>query len=123
MKIYKKPEDISSFSIFGELALYQELKNEKINNIPELYMANPISIKVEDNSKSYSEIYNIDELKDFDGYKGAWTLVEYITPDTPIKKEGISFMDWLKKHNVHHIDTSFDNFIGDYIVDLGGISN
>lgn len=122
MKTYIKPEDINSFSIFGELALYQDEKYDKINNIPALYMANPLSVKVEDKSKEISEIFDIDNLKDFDGYKGAWTLVEYITKDTPIKSDGISFQEWLKRRNLFHIDISCDNCIGKYIIDIGGVS-
>ncbi len=122
MKIYKKPEDITSFSIFGELGLYQQLKNEKISNIPDLYLANPVSVKVVDNTKNYDTICDVDNLKYFDGYKGAWAIVEYITPDTPVKP-GISLHEWLKKNSLYHIDTSCDNCIGAYIVDLGGITS
>lgn len=122
MKTYIKPEEVSTVSIWGEMAIYQEIKNDKINNIPELYIANPISTKVEDKTKEYTELFDIDDLKDFDGYKGAWSIVEYIEKDTPVKKEGISFLKWLKDHNLYHIDLTCDNCIGSYITDLGGIS-
>ena len=101
MKTYINPEDINSLSIWGELAVYQDVQSEKINNIPALF--------------------DVDEIKDFDGYKGGWTIVEYITKETPVKKGGISFNDWLTQNNIYHLDMSFDNFIGAYVTDLGGL--
>ena len=44
-----------------------------------------------------------------------------ITKETPVKKGGISFNDWLTQNNIYHLDMSFDNFIGAYVTDLGGI--
>lgn len=123
MKTYIHPEDISSLSLWGELAVYQETRNDKINNIPELYLANPLIVKVEDKTKEYTEIFDIDELKDYDGYKGGWTIVEYITKDTPVKSEGISFKDWLQRNKLYHLDGNCDNCIGSYVTDLGGISD
>ena len=119
---YIDPEKISSFSIFGELALYQELQNEKINNIPNLILANPLVTRVVDKDVEINNIIeNIDNIKNFDGYKGGWTIVEFIKPDTPIKQNGISFLTWLKNHKLYHLDLSADNLIGKYIVDLGGV--
>ncbi len=121
MKTYINPEDINSLSIWGELAVYQDVQSENINNIPALFLANPICVKVEDKTKEYTEVFDVDEIKDFDGYKGGWTIVEYITKETPVKKGGISFNDWLTQNNIYHLDMSFDNFIGAYVTDLGGI--
>lgn len=121
LKTYSKPENKTCFSIFGELALYQEAKDD-INNIPRLYMANPISVKVEDKSKERFEIFDVDNLKDYDGYKGAWTLVEHITKDTPLKPYGICFQEWLRRHHLFHIDLTCDNCIGQYITDIGGVT-
>ena len=75
----------------------------------------------EDKTKEYTEVFDVDEIKDFDGYKGGWTIVEYITKETPVKKGGISFNDWLTQNNIYHLDMSFDNCIGAYVTDLGGI--
>lgn len=123
LKTYINPEDITLLSIFGELALYQDAKSEPINNIPALYMANPVSIKVEDKTKEYNEIFfDFDDIKDFDGYKGGWTLVEFITKDTPVKTDGISFQEWLKHHKLFHLDLNCDNCIGQYITDIGGVT-
>lgn len=121
MKTFIRPEEIHSLSLWGEMAIYQELKNANINNIPKLYFANPISTKVEDKSKEYTEAFDVDELRDFDNYKGGWSIVEYITKDTPLKNGGISLQDWLNNHNLYHLDLSCDNCIGKYVTDLGGI--
>lgn len=123
MKTYINPENISSLSMFGELAVYQGLKDRKINNIPELYLANPISMKVEDKAKEFEpieDVDDIDEIKDYDGYKGGWTVVEFITPETPKKEGGEPLHDWLKEKQLYHIDI-LGNLIGNYIVDVGGI--
>ena len=122
IKNYKKPEEVNFLSLFGELALYQALKNEKINNIPTLYMANPVSMKVEDLRKEWTLVEDVDNIKDYDGYKGGWAVVEYITPDTPTKNEGITLHEWLKSKELYHIDINSDNCIGKYIIDLGGVT-
>ena len=140
MKTYIKPEEISSYSIFGELAVYHALKDEKICNIPELYFANPLIKQVEDKSQFPTEIYedmilyekgvkydehgNISvatQFKDYDGYKGGWTIVEYIGPYSYPKHEGIMLHEWLKRNNLKHHDISIDNVKNGYITDLGGI--
>ena len=123
MKTYIKPENISSLSLFGELAVYQGVKDRNINNIPELYLANPVSMKVEDKDKEFEpieDIFDADEIKDYDGYKGGWSVVEFITPETPKKDGGESLHDWLKEKQLYHIDI-WGNLIGNYIVDVGGI--
>ncbi len=123
MKVYKKPDEVNNYSIWGELAVYLATKDSKINNIPELYLSNPISTKVEDSTFEPTDLYDIDNIKDYDGEKGAWTIVEYITPNTTPKPYGIGLAEWLKKNKLYHLDASCDNLIGNYITDLGGISN
>lgn len=114
MKSFKRPESMTNFGVFGELAAYQELGNEKINNIPKLYFANPLSIKVQGKNEHFFDSYNTNE------YLGAWEVVEFIHPNTP-KKEGITLQDWLKNKQLIHSDLNDRNCIGEYVVDLGGI--
>jgi len=122
MKSYIKPENMNSFGIFGELALYQEIGEDKINNIPELYLANPLSVKVEDKTKEITEVCDVDNLIYHDGYKGGWTIIELITPDKALKNIGVSLQKWLQNKNLVHLDLSVENYVGKYIVDLGGIT-
>lgn len=123
MKVYKKPDEVNNYSIWGELAVYLATKDSQINNIPELYLSNPIATKVEDSTFEPTELCDVDNIKDYDGEKGAWTIVEYITPDTPPKSYGIGLAEWLENNKLYHLDASCDNLIGNYITDLGGISN
>lgn len=117
---YIKPEEINTYSIFGELALYQEIGNSPISNIPSLMFANPLVTRVTDSEIDIEELIDLDQIPNFDGYKGGWTIIEYITEETPTK-QGESIFDWLNKHNLHHLDLFVDNFVGKYLVDLGGI--
>lgn len=123
MKSYLKPDQVDNYSIWGELAVYIATKDKHINNIPELYLSNPIATKVEDSTFEPTELYDVDNIKDYDGQKGAWTIIECITAETPKKPYGISLAEWLNKNNLHHLDASPDNVIGNYVTDLGGISN
>lgn len=139
MKVYIKPEEVGAYSIWGELAVYHDLKDLHINNIPELYIANPLIKQVEDKNKFPSDIYtdpslfNFDipdttndtiQFKDYDGYKGGWTIVEYIDENSKPKPDGISLQQWLKQNNLFHMDLySADNIKSGYIIDLGGIGN
>lgn len=122
MKNYINPDDVSNYSLFGELAVYHDLHNEKINNIPKLYIANPITEKVEDKSLelSYSFV-DIDDVKDYDGYKGGWTLIDYISESSAPEKEGRTLQNWLNEKHLYHNDLSCDNVKNGFIVDLGGI--
>lgn len=122
MKSYIKPENLNSFGIFGELALYQEIGEEKINNIPELYLANPISVRVKDKTKEIIEVCDVNNLIYYDSYKGGWTIIELITPDKALKNIGVSLQKWLQNKNLVHLDLSVENYVGKYIVDLGGIT-
>ena len=115
MKSFKKPESMSNFGIFGELAAYQEFGDEDINNIPRLYFANPLSIMVQEKNKPSMDSYDTNE------YFGAWEVVEFISQNTPVKKEGITLQDWLKNKHLIHSDLNDENCIGEYVVDLGGI--
>lgn len=122
MKSYLKPDQVDNYSIWGELAVYIATKDKHINNIPELYLSNPIATKVEDSTFEPTELCDVDNIKDYDGQKGAWTIIEYITPETPKKPYGIGISEWLDENNLYHLDASPDNVIGNYVTDLGGIS-
>ena len=135
MKVYINPEEVGSYSIWGELAVYHDLKDIKINNIPELYLANPLVKQVDDCTKSSSTTdyiadildYDADNsdtsmFKDYDGYKGGWTLIEYIDDNSSPKAVGQTLQEWLKDNNLIHYDMySADNVKNGYIIDLGGI--
>ncbi len=123
MKTYIEPDNVNNFSIWGELALYHDVKNKQINNIPSLYLANPVSEKVEDARLCISNTpIDIDSFKDYDGYKGGWTIVEYINDKSLPRKGGISLQSWLNEKHLYHMDITCDNVKNGFIVDLGGIS-
>lgn len=122
MKIYQRPEEISNYSIWGELAIYHDTSEADINNIPQLYIANPLTTKVYDETKFPTEVmYNFDELADFDGYKGGWTIIQYINDEMTPSKTGKTLQSWLKENHLYHLDINSDNIKNGYIIDLGGI--
>ena len=50
-------------------------------------------------------------------------LSEFIESSTPQKQEGITFSQWLKKHNLVFGDYNAGTKAGDYIVDIGGVTS
>ena len=133
VKVYIKPEEVNAYSIFGELAVYHDLMDTKINNIPEFYFANPLIRQVEDKNKPPQDLFNdpscfmydvcddITAFKDYDGYKGGWSVIEYIDASSTPKAGGIPLQEWLKRNHLVHMDLTADNVKNGFITDLGGI--
>lgn len=105
LKIFHNPYKVSSQGIFNEIGLYRELNRQKVNDIPEFYMANPIG--------SY----------DGTSSEGGWMLTEFVESKTPIKncKQSISLTSFMKKHSLKHFDDNRGTRVGVYTVDLGNI--
>lgn len=105
IKMFYDPYKVSSHGIFNEIGLYRELNRQKVNDIPEFYMANPIGSC----DGTYSE--------------GGWMLTEFVDSKTPIKnhKKGVSLSSFMKEHSLKHYDDNRGTRVGVYIVDLGNI--
>ena len=90
-----------------EIVTSLNLMNNNIADVPKFYMGNPLC------KKTYTDGGTVFE-------SGCWQLCEYVTDKTPIR-EGKKLFDYLKEINGKHLDLNSGAYVGDYIVDLGGI--
>lgn len=96
--------------IFDEVAITNEANKAGVVDVPKLYMANPIGRYVE--SAEYGGCIT---------NNGAWQMTEFIEPDRKVSEKGLRLLDWLKSKGLYHGDCHSGNYIGDMIIDLGGI--
>ena len=84
------------------------LTKNNIVDVPKFYMGNPLL------KRTYNDAASVYDA-------GCWQLCEYVTKETPMRK-GKKLLDYLKEINGRHLDLNSGSFVGDYIVDFGGIS-
>lgn len=107
MKVFYNPFEVSCHGVFSEIGLSKELRREKIKDVPDFFMANPIG----------------SVLSTWRG-KGGWMISEFVNENMPLKKQSSeSLYEFLYKHGLCHDDMTVKNKIGEYIIDLGGIGN
>ena len=94
--------------IFDEVAIALEANKAGVVDIPKFYMANPIGrYKTEQNG------FNVNH--------GAWQIIEFVEENRPVPSDGLRLLKWLDNKGLYHGDCHNGNFVGDVIVDLGGI--
>lgn len=108
LKFFKDPMLTGVQGVFAEMPIARQVSLDKVVDVPKFFMANPAGTYVD---TSIAERQS----------KGAWQLVEYITPDKPVKQDGIKFVDWLKSKGLYAGDMNAGSKVGDYIIDVGGI--
>ena len=99
----------SGQGVFNEIAIMQEAQKVGVTDIPKLYMANPLGC--------------IAQNPDINGTttKGAWEIIELVDETRRVPQNGLKFLKWLETKGLYHGDMHSGNYIGDTIVDLGGI--
>lgn len=99
----------SGQGFYNEFSILNEANNAGVVDIPKLYMGNPVG--------SYSQNPN------FIGYtsRGSWAVVELVKPNATIPADGLRMHTWLKSKGLFHGDINSGTFVGNKIVDLGGI--
>lgn len=95
--------------VYDEIAIWQEAQNAGVKDIPKLYIANPVGYFVQAK----------DELGTTT--KGAWEVVEFVKDSKQVPENALKLTSWLKEKGLHHGDLHAGNYIGDTIIDLGGI--
>lgn len=106
IKIYKdKHKLMEPRGFLAEIPTMAELSKRKTKNTPEFYMANAGFYK-----------YEKGEIKK----DTPWMLEEYISWETPMKNSEKTLGDFFRETNLTHFDW-FENKIGDYFIDMGGV--
>ncbi len=109
-KVAKNPYQMNmGQGVYDEIAIWQEAQNAGVNDIPKLYMANPVGYVVQAKGDLGSTT------------KGAWEVVEFVSDSKQVPQDGLKLTSWLKEKGLHHGDLHAGNYIGDTIIDLGGI--
>jgi len=110
LKVYD-PSDVTANGPYGETAIAITMTKEKVRDIPRFYMGNPVGkfVNVEGSEKSRTQ--------------GSWQISEFIEKGTPIRKSGIKLHNWLEKKQLNYTDDLDRNMVGEYVVDLGSITN
>lgn len=94
--------------VFDETAITCEANKAGVVDVPKLYMANPIG--------RYLTLPNTLITNN-----GAWQMSEFIEAGKKAPSDGLKLLNWLKSKGLYHGDCHSGNFVGDIIVDLGGI--
>ena len=111
LKIFRDQFLLGAQSGYSEIPLSRQMSKEGVKDVPKFFMANPVGKPVCVNGDCA-----------YTGH-GGWMLSEFIESSTPQKQEGITFSQWLKKHNLVFGDYNAGTKAGDYIVDIGGVTS
>ncbi len=104
LKFFKDSFLTGTQGAYAEIPVSRQASLEKVADVPKFFMANPFGNRVND------------------GFvKGAWQMVEDITPDKQIRSTGPKFLEWLKSKGLTFGDYNSGSKVGGYIVDLGGV--
>lgn len=104
LKFFKDPFLTGTQGVYAEIPIARQCSLEKVADVPKFFMANPYGKYMDDGS-----------------VKGAWQMVEYITPDKKISTQGLKFKEWLKNKGLIFADFNSGSRVGDYIIDVGGV--
>ena len=92
----------------NEILLARHLKNAGVVDVPRFYMANPITEKWQNIENGCNRT------------RCAWQILDYVTQEQKIP-DGKKLFDYLKEVGGKHFDQNSGMYVGDFIVDLGGI--
>ena len=99
----------SGQGFYNEFAILNEANKAGVVDVPKLYMGNPVGCYAQNPNYAGSTT------------KGAWEIVELVKPNTSVPSDGLKLGEWLKGLGLYHADIHSGNYVGDKIVDLGGI--
>lgn len=94
---------------YNEFAILNEANKSGVIDVPKFYMGNPVGC-IAQNPKFIGTTT-----------KGAWEIVELVKPNTKVPSSGLKLREWLKNLGLFHGDVNSGTYVGDKIVDLGGI--
>lgn len=95
--------------IYNETAILNEAIKAGVTDVPKLYMTNPVGCIAQRSDSIGTTV------------KGSWQILEFIDKDKSVPKNGLKFADWLESKGLEHRDLHLGNYVGDYIVDVGGV--
>ncbi len=96
------------FGAYGNIGILREANKAGVKDVPELYIANPIYLPIENKGNNYL---------------GGWEIVEDIDNRCNDIPEGLKVEDWLHSIGLILPDYVEKEWIGNILVDLGFVSN
>lgn len=99
----------SGQGFYNEFAILNEANRAGVVDVPKLYMGNPVG--------SYAQNPNFIGSTS----RGSWAVIELVKPNAKVPSDGLKIHTWLRTKGLFHGDINSGTFVGDKVVDLGGI--
>ncbi len=109
IKRYISPNSLMDIQgMHCEIPIARKASLDNVNDVPKFYMANPVCDFLQSETKNRL-------------IKGGWMIREFIEEDTKPKNSDINLERWLQNYMLFNEDDKSENYVGNYLIDLGGI--